>query len=78
LQKQESAVEIINDELQGETLTVAGWRDVPVNTEVLGEVALSSMPAIAQVLVTGPSGWGSKDLERRLYMVRRRIRKTHC
>ena len=73
--KKERAVNIINEELQNETLTVVGWRDVPVNPEVLGEVALSSMPAIAQVLVTGPSGWGTKDLERRLYMVRRRIEK---
>ncbi len=74
-EKREKAVDIINEELQSETLTVAGWRDVPVNSEVLGDVALSSMPAIAQVMVTGPSGWGSKDLERRLYMVRRRIEK---
>jgi glutamate synthase (NADPH) large chain len=73
--RREKAVTIINEELQSETLTVAGWRDVPVNPEVLGEVALSSMPAIAQVIVTGPSGWSTKDLERRLYMVRRRIEK---
>ncbi|MDJ0624118.1 MAG: glutamate synthase large subunit [Desulfocapsaceae bacterium] len=73
--KKEHAIDIINHELQNETLTVVGWRDVPVNPDVLGEVALSSMPAIAQVLVTGPSGWGTKDLERRLYMVRRRIEK---
>ena len=73
--KRKTAVGIINEELQSETLTVAGWRDVPVNPEVLGDVARSSMPAIAQVLVTGPSGWGTKDLERRLYMVRRRIEK---
>ncbi|MEE4243504.1 MAG: glutamate synthase large subunit [Desulfopila sp.] len=73
--KREKAVAVINEELQSETLTVAGWRDVPVNPEVLGEVALSSMPVIAQVIVSGPSGWGTKDLERRLYMVRRRIEK---
>ena len=71
----DKAIKIINEELTNETLTVAGWRDVPVNPEVLGEVAAASLPRIAQVFINGPSGWGSKDLERRLFMVRRRIEK---
>jgi len=33
------------------------------------------MPKIAQVVFNGPFGWGSKDLERRLYMVKRRVEK---
>jgi glutamate synthase (NADPH/NADH) large chain len=74
--KAERAIETINAELQLETLTVVGWRDVPINPEVLGEIAAATLPRIAQVFVTGPSGWGSKDLERRLYMVRRRIEKS--
>ncbi len=71
----QSAREIIDEELATETLTVVGWRKVPVNPEVLGEVAEKSMPRIAQVIVNGPFGWGSKDFERRLYIVRRRIEK---
>jgi glutamate synthase (NADPH/NADH) large chain len=73
--KAQSAMEIIDEELVTETLTVVGWREVPVNPEVLGELAKKSMPRIAQVIVNGPFGWGSKDFERRLYMVRRRIEK---
>lgn len=69
------ALTIINEELEKETLSVAGWRDVPINPDVLGEVASESLPHISQVFVSAPSGWGSKDLERRLYMVRRRIEK---
>jgi len=71
----DQAIKTINEELTNETLTVAGWRDVPINPEVLGEVAASSLPRIAQVFINGPSGWGAKDLERRLFMVRRRIEK---
>jgi len=73
--KAQLARQIINEELAAETLSVVGWRDVPVNPEVLGELAGNSMPRIGQVIVNGPFGWGSKAFERRLYMVRRRIEK---
>ncbi|HKJ64393.1 MAG TPA: glutamate synthase large subunit, partial [Desulfopila sp.] len=73
--RRKTAVQVMEEELQKETLTVDGWREVPINIEVLGELAASTLPHIAQVFVSGPSGWGAKDLERRLYMVRRRIEK---
>ncbi len=73
--KARTAIRIIEEELEKETLSVEGWRPVPVDPQVLGEVARSNMPEIAQVLFNGPFGWGSKDLERRLYMVKRRVEK---
>jgi glutamate synthase (NADPH) large chain len=73
--KARTAIRIIEEELEKETLSVEGWRPVPVDPEVLGEVARNNMPEIAQVLFNGPFGWGSKDLERRLYMVKRRVEK---
>lgn len=73
--KRDAAREIVTKELEVESLTVLGWRDVPVDTEVLGEFARKTMPRIVQVIFNGPFGWGSKDLERRLYMVKRRIEK---
>ena len=71
----DAARKVINEELARETLTVVGWRDVPVAPEVLGKFARKTMPKIAQVIFNGPFGWGSKDLERRLYMVKRRVEK---
>jgi glutamate synthase (NADPH) large chain len=65
----------IEEELERETLTVVAWRDVPVDPEVLGDFAGKSLPHIVQVIFNGPFGWGSKELERRLYMVRRRVEK---
>jgi glutamate synthase (NADPH/NADH) large chain len=65
----------IDEELEKESLTVVGWRDVPVDPRVLGDFAEKNMPRIVQVFFNGPFGWGSKDLERRLYMVRRRVEK---
>jgi glutamate synthase (NADPH/NADH) large chain len=65
----------IEEELERETLTVVAWRDVPVDPEVLGDFAGKSLPRIVQVIFNGPFGWGAKELERRLYMVRRRVEK---
>lgn len=73
--KAEAGRSVINEELARETLAVVGWRQVPVEPEVLGPFARSTMPSIAQVVFNGPFGWGSKDLERRLYMVKRRVEK---
>ena len=74
-EKNDLARQIINDELRKETLEVVAWRTVPTNPEVLGDLAKSTVPDIAQVIINGPFGWGSKDLERRLYLVRRRVEK---
>ena len=73
--KQSRAKAILEDELQKETLTINGWRDVPVNEQVLGEIAGSTQPHIEQVFVSAQPGWRKKDLERRLYMARRRAEK---
>ncbi len=65
----------IEEELAAESLTLVAWRDVPVDPAVLGDFARETLPQIVQVIFNGPFGWGSKDLERRLYMVRRRVEK---
>jgi len=73
--KEAAARAAIEEELARETLSLVGWRPVPVNPEVLGEFARATMPTIAQVLFNAPFGWGAKELERRLYMVKRRVEK---
>jgi len=64
---------LLERELEKETLSVAGWRKVPVNPDVLGPIGKESQPQIFQVLINAPIGWREKDLERRLYMARRRL-----
>lgn len=66
---------IVEEELQRETLSIVGWRDVPTNEGVLGEIALSSLPRIEQIFVNAPAGWRPRDMERRLFIARRRIEK---
>lgn len=77
--KAQAARDIINKELSQETLTVSGWRTVPTNPKVLGPIATDSVPDIQQIFITAPAGWRERDIERRLYIARRRIEKkiTH-
>ncbi len=71
----EQARTIINEELATETLSVTGWRQVPVNPAVLGPIAQESLPNIEQVFINAPAGWKPRDIDRRLYIARRRIEK---
>ncbi|MFQ3235065.1 MAG: glutamate synthase (NADPH/NADH) large chain [Paraglaciecola sp.] len=66
---------VLNEELERETLSVAGWRVVPTDHSVLGDLAASGVPQIEQVFVNAPPGWRKRDLERRLFMARRRAEK---
>ncbi|MDA9556786.1 glutamate synthase large subunit [Vibrio sp.] len=74
-EKADAARKVINQELSAETLTVSGWRNVPVNPDVLGPIANDSLPNIQQVFISAPAGWRPKDIERRLFIARRRIEK---
>ncbi|OZS44822.1 glutamate synthase large subunit [Photobacterium sanguinicancri] len=71
--KAEQARKIITEELSKETLSIVGWRDVPINSQVLGPIAKESLPDIVQVLINAPAGWKPRDIDRRLYIARRRI-----
>ena len=50
-----------------------GWRDVPIQREVLGELALDSIPVIRQALISvpNPADWTIAALEHRLYLARK-------
>ncbi len=52
-------------------LDVLGWREVPTDPEVLGDVARSTLPVIAQLLVARPSGLDEDGFERALFLARR-------
>ena len=73
--KADKCEKVIEEELERETLSLVAWRTVPVNPDVLGDFAKKTLPVIKQVVFNGPFGWGVKEFERRLYMVRRRVEK---
>ena len=55
-----------------EGLTVLGWRDTPIDSDAIGRTARATQPYIEQVFLRGPAGLAQDDLERILYVVRRR------
>ncbi len=67
----ESCREIINSGIAKHDLANLGWRQVPVDSTVLGDKAALSEPVIEQVLVGRPSGMDDDEFERRLYLARR-------
>ncbi len=52
-----------------------GWRKVPLDTAVIGDSAVLTVPRIQQVLVKKPRHIGSTEFERQLYLVRKEIEK---
>jgi len=72
---QEQARSIVESELIKEGFYIYGWRQVPVDTDVIGEKAKATRPAIEQVMFRDPKGRKGNALERELYIIRRRIEK---
>ncbi len=63
--------------LHSHDFQVLCWRDVPVRTEYLGEMALATMPKIRQVLVVDASNAEPGTMERRLYLARKQFERAH-
>jgi glutamate synthase domain-containing protein 1 len=55
-----------------EGLIVLGWRDTPIDGGAIGRVARVSQPYIQQVFVGKAKGMTEDQLERKLYVVRKR------
>jgi glutamate synthase domain-containing protein 2/glutamate synthase domain-containing protein 1/glutamate synthase domain-containing protein 3 len=58
--------------LAAQNLDVLAWRVVPTREDILGEIALSSIPVIRQVLVTATN---PEFFERRLYLARKQFER---
>ncbi len=56
-----------------EQLTTVAWRQVPVDPSDLGDQARSVMPAIEQLFVSSPDGLSGLDLDRKVYVARKRV-----
>ncbi|MGE0408065.1 MAG: glutamate synthase large subunit [Amphiplicatus sp.] len=72
---QDLARSIVETEILRANFILYGWRQVPVDAAVLGAKANATRPEIEQVLFHDPKGRSREDLERALYIVRRRIEK---
>jgi glutamate synthase (ferredoxin) len=59
--------------IRAQGLQWLAWREVPIRREVLGELALESLPVIRQALITVPDAvqWTESEVEHRLYLARK-------
>ncbi len=73
---QEACRGIVETEILRFGYRIYGWRQVPVNTSVLGEKANATRPEIEQIMVANTTGTDEEAFERDLYIIRRRIEKA--
>ncbi len=69
-----ACLDILNKNLIAEGLDVIGYRDVPVDSNVIGEIAKRTEPGIRQIFVTG--NYEQDMLERKLYIARKLTEST--
>ena len=71
--KNEKHKQIIEEFCEKNDLKVLLWREVPVNTNALGELALKTMPKIYHVFIVPNSIIATKRFEELLYLTRKEI-----
>ncbi|RUM92970.1 MAG: glutamate synthase large subunit [Thiomicrospira sp.] len=62
--------------LESKGLSIAGWRKVPVASEVLGAQAAGMEPLIEQVYINAPVEMSDADFNRALFVARRKTEMT--
>jgi len=75
LDGQERCRAIVEAEILNAGYAIHGWRQVPINIDVIGEKANATRPEIEQIMIAGASGEDDEAFERRLYVIRRRIER---
>ncbi|MFQ5954601.1 MAG: glutamate synthase large subunit [Kiloniellales bacterium] len=76
LDAQELCRTVVESEILRFGHTIYGWRQVPVNVEVIGEKANATRPEIEQVMIANDRGVNEAQFERDLYVIRRRIERA--
>src|SRR5215469_358003 len=72
---QELCRTIVESEVLRFGFYIYGWRQVPVDTRVIGEKAIATRPEIEQIMLACPPGMDGEALERLLFLCRKRIEK---
>jgi len=62
---------VLEDTFVAEGMTVLGWRDVPVRSQILGKAVSEVEPFHRQLFIGKPDGWDQDRFERKLYVARK-------
>jgi len=72
---QEKSRTIIESEIIKGGLKIYGWRNVPINSDIIGEKAKSTRPEIEQILVSNDLYKNEVEFDNKLFIIRKRIEK---
>ena len=72
---QEKSRTIVESEIIRGGFKIFGWRHVPINSSIIGEKAKATRPEIEQILVLNDSYESKIELDKQLFIVRKRIEK---
>ncbi len=75
LDGQERCRSIVEAEILNAGYAIYGWRQVPINIDVIGEKANATRPEIEQIMIANTRGREIERFELDLYVIRRRIEK---
>lgn len=71
----ESCMVTLTQYIENEDLKLLAVRDMPVNSDILGQMAASNEPTVKQIFVVGDEDLSSNELEHKLYLLRKKIEK---
>lgn len=63
---------VLNEEIEAQGLTVAGWRDVPVDLEIVGEIGRETLPDFKQIFVNADIELSPESFNRKLFVARKK------
>ena len=72
---QEKSRTIIESEIIKGGLKIYGWRNVPINSDIIGEKAKSTRPEIEQILICNDLYKNEVEFDNKLFIIRKRIEK---
>ncbi|MDB3927553.1 glutamate synthase large subunit, partial [Flavobacteriaceae bacterium] len=64
-------VDVFEKEIQKQGLNILGWRNVPVNSKVVGSIAAKTQPIIRQVFIQKDDKLSESDFNTKLYISRK-------
>ncbi|MEN6669446.1 glutamate synthase large subunit [Psychrobacter sp. B38] len=70
--KAKHSEQVLSDEITAQGLEVAGWRNVPLDLSIVGDIGRETLPDFKQVFVNAPDDLAADDFNRKLFVARKK------
>ena len=64
-------IDVFEKEIQKQGLNILGWRNVPINSKVVGSIAAKTQPVVKQVFIEKDNTLSETDFNTKLYISRK-------